>query len=107
MSGKAAKRPKTREARVEPTYGILGMPGVGFFGMLMVGFLAGYVAERTMNRDHGILTNILVGIAGSFVGGTLAGLLGIAFYGFLGNLVVAIAGAIIVLWIWGRAQGRA
>jgi len=83
------------------------MPGVGFFGMLMVGFLAGYVAERTMNRDHGILTNILVGIAGSFVGGTLAGLLGIAFYGFLGNLVVAIAGAIIVLWIWGRAQGRA
>ena len=82
------------------------MPGVGFFGMLLVGFLAGYVAERTMNRDHGILTNILVGIAGSFVGGTLAGLLGIAFYGFLGNLVVAIAGAIIVLWIWGRAQGN-
>ena len=29
-----------------------------------------------MNRDHGLLTNILVGIAGSFVGGTLAGLLG-------------------------------
>ena len=62
------------------------MPGVGFFGMLVIGFLAGWVAERTMNRDHGVLTNILVGIAGSFVGGTLAGLLGIAFYGFLGNL---------------------
>lgn len=90
---------------MEPTYGILGMPGVGFFGMLLIGFLAGYVAERTMNRDHGVLTNILVGIAGSFVGGTLAGLLGIAFYGFLGNLVVAIAGAIVILWIWGRAQG--
>jgi uncharacterized membrane protein YeaQ/YmgE (transglycosylase-associated protein family) len=89
------------------TYGILGMPGVGFFGMLLIGFLAGYVAERTMNRDHGFLTNILVGIAGSFVGGTLAGLLNIAFYGFLGNLVVAIAGAIVVLWIWGKAQGRA
>jgi uncharacterized membrane protein YeaQ/YmgE (transglycosylase-associated protein family) len=92
---------------MEPTSGILGMPGVGFFGMLLIGFLAGYVAERTMNRDHGVLTNILVGIAGSFVGGTLAGLLNIVFYGFLGNLVVAIAGAIIVLWIWGRAQGRA
>jgi uncharacterized membrane protein YeaQ/YmgE (transglycosylase-associated protein family) len=89
------------------TYGILGMPGVGFFGMLLIGFLAGYVAERTMNRDHGFLTNILVGIAGSFVGGTLAGLLNIAFHGFLGNLVVAIAGAIVVLWIWGKAQGRA
>ena len=82
------------------------MPGVGFFGMLLVGFLAGYVAERTMNRDHGLFTNVLVGIAGSFVGGTLAGLLGIHYQGFLGNLVVAIAGAILILWIFGRSQAR-
>lgn len=91
---------------MEQSYGILGMPGVGFFGMLLVGFFAGYVAERTMNRDHGFLTNILVGIAGSFVGGTLAGLLGINYYGFLGNLIVAIAGALILLWIFGRSQAR-
>lgn len=85
-------------------YGILGMPGVGFFGMLLIGFLAGYIAERTMNRDHGFLTNVLVGIAGSFVGGTLAGLVGVEFYGFLGNLVVAIAGAVLILWLFGRSQ---
>jgi uncharacterized membrane protein YeaQ/YmgE (transglycosylase-associated protein family) len=91
---------------MEQSHGILAMPGVGFFGMLLIGFLAGYVAERTMNREHGFLTNILVGIAGSFVGGTLAGLLNISFYGFLGNLVVAIAGAIIILWIFGRAKSR-
>ncbi|MEO5322789.1 GlsB/YeaQ/YmgE family stress response membrane protein [Mesorhizobium sp. CC13] len=89
---------------MEPSYGILGMPGVGFFGMLLIGFLAGYVAERTMNRDHGFLTNMLVGVAGSFVGGTLAGLLGINYYGFAGNLIVAIAGAILLLWIFGRSQ---
>lgn len=89
---------------MEESYGILGMPGVGFFGMLLIGFLAGYVAERTMNRDHGFLTNILVGIAGSFVGGTLAGLLDINYFGFLGNLLVAIVGAIIILWIFGRAK---
>ena len=91
---------------MEQSYGILGMPGVGFFGMLLVGFLAGYVAERTMNRDHGFLTNILVGVAGSFVGGTLAGLLGIHYYGFMGNLIVAIAGALLLLWIFGRSQAR-
>ncbi|GAA2819999.1 putative membrane protein YeaQ/YmgE (transglycosylase-associated protein family) [Aminobacter aminovorans] len=91
---------------MEQSYGIMGMPGVGFFGMLLIGFLAGYVAERTMNRDHGFLTNILVGIAGSFVGGTLAGLLGINYYGFMGNLIVAIAGAVVVLWIFGRSQAR-
>lgn len=89
---------------MEQSYGILAMPGVGFFGMLLIGFIAGWVAERTMNRDHGVLTNILVGVAGSFVGGALASLVGIQFYGFLGNLVVAIVGAIIILWIFGRAQ---
>jgi uncharacterized membrane protein YeaQ/YmgE (transglycosylase-associated protein family) len=85
-------------------YGILSMPGTGFFGMLLIGFLAGYIAERTMNRDHGFLTNILVGIAGSFVGGTLASLLNINYYGFLGNLVVATVGAILILWLFGRSK---
>jgi uncharacterized membrane protein YeaQ/YmgE (transglycosylase-associated protein family) len=89
---------------VEQSYGILAMPGVGFFGMLVIGFLAGWVAERTMNRDHGVLTNILVGIAGSFVGGTLAGLVGVQFYGFLGSLIVAIVGAILILWVFGRSE---
>lgn len=89
------------------TYGIMAMPGVGFFGMLLIGFLAGWIAERTMNRDHGVLTNILVGIAGSFVGGALANLVGIVFYGFLGSLLVATVGAIVLLWVWGKVQGRA
>jgi uncharacterized membrane protein YeaQ/YmgE (transglycosylase-associated protein family) len=89
---------------MDQTHGILSMPGTGFFGMLLIGFLAGYIAERTMNRSHGILTNILVGIAGSFVGGTLASLLNINYYGFLGNLVVAIVGAIFILWLFGRSK---
>ena len=89
---------------MEAQYGLLGMPGVGFFGLLIIGALAGWIAERAMNRDHGLLTNILVGIAGSFVGGTLAGLLGISFYGFFGNLVVATLGAILILWLFGKAQ---
>ena len=89
-----------------PEYGIMGMAGIGFFGMLLIGFLAGYIAERSMNRDHGLLTNILVGIAGSFVGGTLAGLLGVTYYGFLGNLVVATLGAIVILWFFGKKSPR-
>lgn len=82
----------------------ISMPGVGFFGLLLVGVIAGYVAERAMNRDHGLLTNLLVGIAGSFVGGTLAGVLGFDYYGFFSNLIVAIAGAILILWLFGKAK---
>ena len=89
---------------MDQSVGIMGMPGVGFFGMLLIGFLAGYVAEKAMNRNHGLFTNILVGIAGSFVGGTLAGLLDFHYQGFLGNLIVAVAGAVLLLWIFGRAK---
>ncbi|QND52830.1 GlsB/YeaQ/YmgE family stress response membrane protein [Phyllobacterium sp. 628] len=84
--------------------GIMSMPGVGFFGMLLIGFIAGYIAEKAMSRSHGLFTNILVGIAGSFVGGTLAGLLNFNFYGFFGNLIVATAGAIVILWVFGKAR---
>jgi uncharacterized membrane protein YeaQ/YmgE (transglycosylase-associated protein family) len=89
---------------MENSAAFLAMPGVGFFGMLLIGFLAGYVAEKAMKRSHGLLTNVLVGIAGSFVGGTLAGLVGIQFYGFAGNLVVAVAGAVLILWFFGRSS---
>jgi len=83
---------------------LMGMAGVGFFGMLLIGFLAGWIAERAMNRDHGLLTNILVGIAGSFVGGTAASMLGFQWYGFIGNLVIATIGAIGILWFFGKRE---
>jgi len=86
-------------------HGLLSMPGVGFFGMLVIGILAGYIAEKVTASDHGLLTNLLVGIAGSFVGGALASLLNIAFYGWLGNLIVATVGAILLLFVWRRLRG--
>lgn len=86
------------------TQGLLGMPGVGFFGMLIVGIIAGFIAEKVTASDHGLFTNLLVGIAGAFVGGTLANVLGVVVYGFLGSLITASIGAIIVLWVWRRVS---
>jgi uncharacterized membrane protein YeaQ/YmgE (transglycosylase-associated protein family) len=89
---------------MDQSMSVMMMPGVSFIGLLFVGILAGYLAERAMNRHHGILTNLLVGIAGSFVGGTLASVLNINFYGFVGNLVVATAGAVLILWFFGKRE---
>ncbi len=63
--------------------------------MLIIGILAGWIAEKVTSSDHGLLTNLLVGIAGSFVGGTLANVLNVQFYGWLGNLLVASIGAVL------------
>lgn len=85
--------------------GIMGTPGVGFFTLLLIGALAGWIAERVTRSDHGLLTNILVGIAGSFVGSKLADALDVRINGFLGHLVAAAVGAILVLWLWRAVRG--
>jgi uncharacterized membrane protein YeaQ/YmgE (transglycosylase-associated protein family) len=81
------------------------MPGVGFFGMLIIGILAGYIAEKVTASDQGLPTNLLVGIAGAFVGGSLASLLNVHYEGWLGNLLVATVGAVLLLWVWRRLRG--
>ena len=36
---------------------------------IVVGIIAGWLAERITGRNHGLLTNLLVGIVGAFLGG--------------------------------------
>ncbi len=78
----------------------MGQPGVGFFSMLIIGGLAGWIAGMVTESRHGILTNILVGIAGAFLGGELANLLNIDVFGFFRTLISATIGAIVILFLW-------
>jgi len=78
----------------------LGNPSVGLFEMLIIGLIAGWIAEKITESDHGILTNMLIGIAGAFVGGKLAEVLQIPVIGFFRTLIAASAGAVILLWVW-------
>ena len=75
-------------------------------GFLIIGLIAGFIAEKVMKRNHGLIKNLVVGIIGSFVGGFLAQSLGIAYFGFVGNLVVATVGAIVILWLFALLAGR-
>ena len=84
-----------------------GNPGVGFFSMLIIGAIAGWIAEKVTEADHNIFTNILVGIAGSFVGGVLANVLNLQVCGFFRTLIAATVGAILILFIWHRVRRQA
>lgn len=75
-------------------------PGVGFFTMLLIGAIAGWIAERVTQSNHGIFTNILVGVAGAFVGAKLAEIAQVPVFGFTRTLISASVGAIIILFIW-------
>jgi uncharacterized membrane protein YeaQ/YmgE (transglycosylase-associated protein family) len=82
------------------------MEGVGFLAMLVIGALAGWIAERFTRSDHGLLTNIVIGIAGAFIGGFLASVLGISVRGFWGMLIAAIFGATLLIVIFRALTGR-
>ena len=76
---------------------------------LVVGILAGWLAERITGRSHGLLTNLVVGIVGAFTGGFLiSSLLGFRYVeGFnLPSIIVATVGAIILLAVFGGFQSR-
>ncbi|HHI82403.1 MAG TPA: GlsB/YeaQ/YmgE family stress response membrane protein [Rhizobiales bacterium] len=85
--------------------------GVGIFATLLIGGLAGWIAEKLTRSNQGLLTNIVVGILGSFVGGWLANLLGLRlgmiFHGwFWGNLIVSVFGAVVLITGYRMLKGQ-
>lgn len=79
---------------------------------LVVGLVAGaaalYAVYRTLPQEPtGWLVALVVGLVGGIVGGWLADLLGLAAVSWLGALVVAFAGAALILWLLRRTtNGR-
>lgn len=73
---------------------------------LVIGGLVGWLASRFMKTDAqmGIVANVLVGIVGSALGFWLAGMLGLAPAGGILRFVVAVLGAVLLIYIL-RALG--
>jgi uncharacterized membrane protein YeaQ/YmgE (transglycosylase-associated protein family) len=74
--------------------------------MILIGAIAGWIAERVTESDHGIFTNVLVGIAGSFVGAKLAEIAQVTVFGFMRTLISGSIGAILILFAWRSLRGR-
>ncbi len=77
-----------------------GMDGVNWLLAIILGGLAGWIAERVTAAKMGLIANIVVGIIGALVGGWVARRLDINYAGILGNLVVATIGAIILIFLF-------
>ncbi len=84
---------------------------MGIIAWIVVGGLAGWIASLIMRTDErmGCVLNIIVGIIGAFIGGLVVQLItGTGFdFGFnLTSLIVAIVGAVILLFLYGLVRGR-
>jgi uncharacterized membrane protein YeaQ/YmgE (transglycosylase-associated protein family) len=76
---------------------------------IVLGLIAGFIASKLVNRSGGSLVlDLLLGVVGAFVGGFLftrfgaAGVTGLNLY----SILVAIIGAVVVLFIYHAIVGR-
>ena len=79
-----------------------------FIGWMIIGALIGWVASKIMHGKGGLIRNIIVGIAGSVVGGWLAQYAGIGSGDVwsIGGFLIAVGGACILILISRLILGR-
>ena len=84
----------------------------GWIGTVVIGGIAGWLASKIMKTDAsmGVILNVVVGIVGAVVANVLLGALGFSgtndSSGLVTKLVVAVFGAVIVLFVVKLVTGR-
>src|SRR5262249_11685956 len=72
---------------------------IGWIAAIIIGGIAGWLAEQFMKSQMGLVMNIVIGITGAAVASWLLGLLGITFAGWIGYLIAGFIGACILIAI--------
>jgi uncharacterized membrane protein YeaQ/YmgE (transglycosylase-associated protein family) len=81
---------------------------IGWIAAIVIGGIAGWLAEQFMKTDMGLLMNIVLGIVGAAVASWLFGLIGISFgSGWLGYLIAGFVGAVILIFAVRMVRQRA
>jgi uncharacterized membrane protein YeaQ/YmgE (transglycosylase-associated protein family) len=84
---------------------------IHFIVFLITGLIAGLIAEQILNRPHGWLVSMIIGVIGAWIGGFLAGLLHIPAIGkglihWVFEIAVATVGAVVLLYVLGLFRKR-
>ncbi|WP_072377095.1 GlsB/YeaQ/YmgE family stress response membrane protein [Hyphomicrobium sp. NDB2Meth4] len=82
---------------------------MGVISWIVVGLIAGWLAEQISGREDGLLANLVIGIIGALVGGFVFGrLVGLSYSEGINLATIAIAtgGAVLFLFIFGMMPHR-
>ena len=83
------------------------MEGVGWIMAIIIGALAGWIAEKLMKSNQGLVMNIILGIVGAVLGNFILMLIfGATMGGLIGQLIVAVVGACLLIAIGRAIRGR-
>ena len=83
---------------------------MGIIAWIILGALSGWIASKIMGTDRrqGLMADIIIGIVGANIGGFAASLLGMGGVNGLNlySLIIAVAGACLLIWILSRIRRR-
>src|SRR5262245_14201654 len=82
-------------------------PTIGWIAAIIIGGIAGWLAEQFMKSDMGLLMNIVLGIVGAAIASAILSIFGIALGGWIGYLITGFIGACLLIWSsarYGAAQ---
>ncbi len=83
------------------------MEGMGWILAIIIGGIAGFIAEKMMNFNTGLIMNIVLGIVGAILANLLLELLGIELSdAIIVQLIAGIVGACILIWGYRAIKGR-
>ncbi len=76
------------------------MNGVGWIAAIIIGGLAGWLAEKFMESEMGLLMNIVLGIVGAVVLNALLGIIGIDIgSGWISFMVAGFIGGSLLIFV--------
>ncbi len=74
---------------------------------LVIGLISGWLAGKLrFGQGLGLLNNLIIGVAGALFGGFLFRFIGVATRGFFADVIAAIIGAWILLYVLGRIKSE-
>ena len=79
---------------------------VGWIAAIIIGGIAGWLAEQFMKSNIGLIMNIVLGIVGAAVASAILSVVGINLGGWLGYLIAGFIGACLLIWVWRAIAGR-
>jgi uncharacterized membrane protein YeaQ/YmgE (transglycosylase-associated protein family) len=96
--------------RTQPVYNLIAVTrkfwetrmenaGVGWIAAIIIGGLAGWLAEKFMKSEMGLFMNIVLGIAGAAIASAILSWFGITLAGWIGYLIAGFVGACLLIWI--------
>ncbi len=78
---------------------------MNFFAWIIMGLIAGAIAKSILKEGGGWVSSLITGVVGAVVGGWLGSLIfdrGVTGFFSVWSWVLAIAGSVLVLWLYGK-----